>query len=98
MSPSVVRATARAVGEFGAVVIITGNLPFETQVSAVYIFGQKLYRPILRPAILTGFLGYVFVLFGLIVDLGQPWRLPYQFFLTPGTTAVMYEVGWCVFL
>src|ERR1035437_5087848 len=38
------------------------------------------------------------VLFGLIGDLGQPWRLPYQFFLTPGTTAVMYEVGWCVFL
>ncbi|HUM03388.1 MAG TPA: Ni/Fe-hydrogenase cytochrome b subunit [Thermoanaerobaculia bacterium] len=69
-----------------------------TVACAVYIFGQKLYRPILRPAILTGFLGYVFVLLGLIVDLGQPWRLPYQFFLTPGTTAVMYEVGWCVFL
>src|SRR5512139_780047 len=69
-----------------------------TVACAVYIFGQKLYRPVLRPAILTGFLGYVFVLFGLIVDLGQPWRLPYQFFLTPGTTAVMYEVGWCVFL
>ncbi len=69
-----------------------------TVACAVYIFGQKLFKPILRPAILTGFLGYVFVLFGLIVDLGQPWRLPYQFFLTPGTTAVMYEVGWCVFL
>ena len=69
-----------------------------TVACAVYIFGQKLYRPVLRPAILTGFLGYVFVLVGLVVDLGQPWRLPYQFFLTPGTTAVMYEVGWCVFL
>lgn len=69
-----------------------------TVACAVYIFGQKAYRPILRPAILTGFLGYALVLFGLIVDLGQPWRLPYQFFLTPGTTAVMYEVGWCVFL
>ena len=33
-------AFAKAVGEFGSVVIITGNLPFETQVSAVYIFGQ----------------------------------------------------------
>ena len=69
-----------------------------TVACAVYIFGQKLYRPVLRPAILTGFLGYLFVLIGLVVDLGQPWRLPYQFFLTPGTTAVMYEVGWCVFL
>ncbi len=64
----------------------------------VWVFGQCDYRPVLRPAILTGFLGYVFVLIGLLVDLGQPWRLPYQFFLTPGTTAVMYEVGWCVFL
>ena len=69
-----------------------------TVACAVFIFGQKLYLPVLRAAILTGFLGYVLVLVGLIVDLGQPWRLPYQFFLTPGTTAVMYEVGWCVFL
>ena len=69
-----------------------------TVACAVYIFGQKTLKPILRPAILTGFLGYALVLLGLVVDLGQPWRLPYQFFLTPGTTAVMYEVGWCVFL
>ncbi len=69
-----------------------------TVACAVYIFGQQLYRPVLRPAILTGFLGYLFVVVGLFFDLGQPWRLPYQFFLTPGTTAVMYEVGWCVFL
>ncbi len=69
-----------------------------TVAAAVYLFGQKQFAPVLRPAILTGFLGYAFVLVGLIVDLGQPWRLPYQFFLTPGTTAVMYEVGWCVFL
>ena len=31
---------ARAVGEFGAVVLISGNLPFKTEVSSVYIFGQ----------------------------------------------------------
>jgi len=33
-------AFARAVGEFGAVVLISGNLPFKTEVSAVYIFGR----------------------------------------------------------
>jgi sulfate/thiosulfate transport system permease protein len=33
-------AFARAVGEFGAVVLISGNLPFKTQVSSVYIFQQ----------------------------------------------------------
>ena len=31
---------ARAVGEFGAVVLISGNQPFETEVASVYIFGQ----------------------------------------------------------
>ncbi len=33
-------AFARAVGEFGSLVLITGNLPFETEVSSVFIFGQ----------------------------------------------------------
>jgi sulfate transport system permease protein len=33
-------AFARAVGEFGAVVLISGNIPFKTEVSSVYIAGQ----------------------------------------------------------
>ena len=33
-------AFARAVGEFGAVVLISGNIPFKTEVASVYIFGQ----------------------------------------------------------
>jgi sulfate transport system permease protein len=33
-------AFARAIGEFGAVVLISGNQPFRTEVAAVYIFGQ----------------------------------------------------------
>ena len=33
-------ALAKAVGEFGALVIITGNLPFRTEVSSVFIFGR----------------------------------------------------------
>lgn len=32
-------AFARAIGEFGAVVLIAGNLPFETKMSSVDIFG-----------------------------------------------------------
>jgi sulfate/thiosulfate transport system permease protein len=31
---------ARAVGEFGAVVLISGNIAYETEVASVYIFGQ----------------------------------------------------------
>jgi sulfate transport system permease protein len=33
-------AFAKAVGEFGSLVIITGNLPFKTEVSSVFIFGR----------------------------------------------------------
>jgi sulfate transport system permease protein len=33
-------AFARAIGEFGSVVLISGNLPYKTEVSSVYIFGR----------------------------------------------------------
>ena len=33
-------AFARALGEFGSVVLISGNIPNKTEVSSVYIFGQ----------------------------------------------------------
>jgi sulfate/thiosulfate transport system permease protein len=33
-------AFARAIGEFGSIVLISGNLPFKTEVASVYIFGR----------------------------------------------------------
>jgi sulfate/thiosulfate transport system permease protein len=33
-------AFARAIGEFGSLVLITGNIPFDTQVASLYIFGR----------------------------------------------------------
>lgn len=66
--------------------------------TAVYIFGMKEYRPIVRPAILTGFLGYFFVVIGLCFDLGRPWRLPYPMLVSYGVTSVMFLVGWHVAL
>lgn len=66
--------------------------------STVYLFGLKQYYPVLRPAILTGFLGYLFVVVGLMVDLGQPWRISYPVFRSFGVTSVMFLVGWHVFL
>lgn len=64
--------------------------------TAVYLFGMDKYRPIVRPAILTGFLGYAFVVIGLSFDLGRPWRLPYPMFVSYGVTSVMFLVGWHV--
>jgi sulfate transport system permease protein len=33
-------AFARSIGEFGSLVLISGNIPFKTEVSSVFIFGQ----------------------------------------------------------
>ncbi|UCE25880.1 MAG: polysulfide reductase NrfD [Candidatus Zixiibacteriota bacterium] len=64
--------------------------------TAVYLFGMKKYRIIVRPAVLTGFLGYFFVVIGLCYDLGRPWRLPYPMIISYGVTSVMFLVGWHV--
>lgn len=69
-----------------------------TLAAAVYVFGLKDYKAVVRPAILTGLLGYIFAVIGLLCDLGQPWRVIYPIVYQYGTTSVMFEVGWCVFL
>jgi Ni/Fe-hydrogenase subunit HybB-like protein len=69
-----------------------------TTAAAVEIFGLKKYHAALRPAILTGFLGYSMVVLALVYDVGRPWRLPYPFFVRQGVTSVMFEVGACVLL
>jgi Ni/Fe-hydrogenase subunit HybB-like protein len=66
--------------------------------AAVYIFGLKRYHSAVRPAILTAFLGYAFVVLALHYDLGRPLRLPYPFFVSQGTTSLLFEVGACVAL
>ena len=66
--------------------------------AAVYIFGMKKYHAAVRPAILTGFLGYALVVLALHYDVGRPWRLPYPFFVQQGTTSLLFEVGACVAL
>jgi len=66
--------------------------------AAVYIFGMKRYHSAVRPAILTGFLGYALVVFALQYDVGRPWRLPYPFIIQQGTTSVLFEVAACVAL
>jgi Ni/Fe-hydrogenase subunit HybB-like protein len=42
---------------------------------AVYLLNMKKYKPILRPAILTAFLGYLLAVLALMLDLGQPHRI-----------------------
>jgi Ni/Fe-hydrogenase subunit HybB-like protein len=66
--------------------------------AAVYIFGMKKYHAAVRPAILTGFLGYALVVLALHYDVGRPWRLPYPFLMQRGTTSLLFEVAACVAL
>ena len=69
-----------------------------TVATAVYVLGLKQYHSIVRPAVLTGFLGYLFAVIGLCADLGRPWKLPVPMVYSFGTGSVMFEVGWCVCL
>jgi Ni/Fe-hydrogenase subunit HybB-like protein len=66
--------------------------------AAVYLFGMKKYHSAVRPAILTGFLGYALVVLALHYDVGRPWRLPFPFFVQQGTTSLLFEVAACVAL
>ena len=61
----------------------------------VYIFELKEFQPLLRPSILTGFLGYIMVVIALLVDLGHPERIWYMMIHMNGTS-VLLEIGICV--
>lgn len=65
--------------------------------SLVYVFNVKRFKPIVRPTVLTAFLGYVLVVVALLFDLGRPWNLwrPMVFW---NPRSVMFEVSWCVML
>jgi Ni/Fe-hydrogenase subunit HybB-like protein len=66
--------------------------------STVYLFGLKDYKPLLRPAVLTGFVGYFFAVMFLLVDLGRPWRLPYPMVRSFGTASILFLIAWHVAL
>ena len=68
-----------------------------TLTATVHIFNLHRFEPIVRPTVLTGFLGYLLVIAGLLFDLGQPWRIWHALvFWNPHS--VMFEVAWCVML
>ena len=68
-----------------------------TLTAVVHLFNLKKFEPIVRPTILTGFLGYIFVILALMFDLGQPWRI-WHALIYWNPHSVMFEVAWCVML
>jgi Ni/Fe-hydrogenase subunit HybB-like protein len=65
--------------------------------ATVYLFHLERFRPIVRPTVLTAYLGYLLVCTALLYDLGRPYRIWHAIIMW-NPQSVMFEVAWCVML
>jgi Ni/Fe-hydrogenase subunit HybB-like protein len=63
--------------------------------ATVHVFHVKRFYPILRPTILTAFLGYLLVIVALLIDVGRPDRIYNPLFMGNPHSA-LFEVAMCV--
>ena len=63
----------------------------------MHMFGGERYHPLVRPTILTAFLGYLLFVVALMVDLGRPWTI-WHMIIYWHHESPMFEVGWCVMM
>jgi Ni/Fe-hydrogenase subunit HybB-like protein len=68
-----------------------------TSAFLVHVLHLTSLKPILRPALLAGFAGYVAVLLLLVLDLGRPDRF-YSFLINWNLHSPLFEISWCVLL
>ena len=68
-----------------------------TLTAAVEILNIKRWHSILRPTILTAFMGYLLVCAALMYDLGLPWNIWHPLIMR-NPHSVMFEVAYCVML
>lgn len=68
-----------------------------TMSAIIYVFNLKKFEPLLRPAKISAFLGYLMFIFGLFFDLGLPWRIWHPLIMW-NPHSVLFEVAWCVML
>lgn len=61
----------------------------------VSMFRYKQYEVVSRGALLTSLLGYILVMAGLFLDIGQ-WFNFWRPFTSWGYTSVLFEVFWCI--
>jgi sulfate transport system permease protein len=71
-------AFARAMGEFGAVVLISGNIPFETQVSSVFIFSQVESNNLVAAAAISVVLLVVALVVLVLISLLSRWAARHE--------------------
>ncbi|MFH1069547.1 MAG: Ni/Fe-hydrogenase cytochrome b subunit [Candidatus Glassbacteria bacterium] len=63
----------------------------------VHLLNFERYKSVVRPTVLTAFLGYILVSVGLLYDLGKPWNIWHPLIMW-NPRSVMFEVAWCVML
>jgi Ni/Fe-hydrogenase subunit HybB-like protein len=68
-----------------------------TLAAIVYVFHIDRFHAVLRPSILTAFLGYALVAVALLFDLGKPYNIWHPLIMW-NPHSVMFEVAWCVTL
>jgi Ni/Fe-hydrogenase subunit HybB-like protein len=61
----------------------------------VHVFNIHKFEPIVRPAVLTAYIGYTMVVFLLIIDLGRPQNFWHPLIMW-NIHSVMFEITWCV--
>lgn len=60
-----------------------------------HVLHKEHYEAVVRPALLTAMLGYTFVVFGLMIDIGRSWAIWKPLFFW-NTNSVLFEVAMCV--
>ncbi len=60
--------------------------------SLVYILELEEFRPLVRPTLLTGLLGYIMEVIALLVDLGHPERI-WHYFIYQNFTSFLLAIG-----
>jgi Ni/Fe-hydrogenase subunit HybB-like protein len=68
-----------------------------TLTATVHIFNLEHMHSIIRPTILTAFLGYILVCVALMYDLGKPYNIWHPLIMR-NPHSVMFEVAYCVML
>ena len=68
-----------------------------TMAAIIYVFNLKKFEPLLRPAKISAFIGYLMFIVGLFLDLGLPWRIWHPMVMW-NPHSVLFEVAWCVML
>lgn len=68
-----------------------------TLAAVVYIFRMKKFYPLIRPTLLTSYIGYLLAAGAILFDLGRPDRFYHPFFFW-NHHSVMFEIAWSVII